>query len=366
MSPHGCRLVRDGSGVDARWRRDGDTLVVSPASGLALAIALGEVAGISGDGFTISLRAPVGAITLERLGADGPTLLQELRRDWPVLRSRLLRLNGGDAPGKVFSGTVASKEYRGAFRGFLSGNRLILAPEGEDIKVLFIADCNMISFTEQAYAVNCIGWENEETVFSKLGSETAAFTAALQTAREKLAQEADTTLARHLPTLAPAARAELGTQWLPGRLLSFADMERMAPGFEAAFLSSWLASCPRSDEGKKLMEGIAPSGRYLGFASTDEGEEPMLWLLVRSANEWSLELLSHGDYATYLFVGGDELPRLISGIIRLHEFSREALYLPMEELIGERAKYAIPARDLLLLGDLRARFTKRRIHASRQ
>lgn len=363
---HVCRLVRNGSGVDARWRRDGDTLIVSPTSGLALAIALGEVSGISGDGFTISLRTSFGDVTLERLGADGPTLLQELRRDWPALRARLLRLNGSDSPDKFFSGTVASKECRGAFRGFLSGDRLIFAPEGADIKVLFLADCNMISFTEQTYAVNCTGWEGEETIFSKLGGETAAFTAVLQTAREKLTQEAGTTLARHLPTLAPAVRAELGSQWLPGRMLSFAALERMAPGFEAAFLASWLASCPRADEGRKLMEGIAISDRYLGFAVAGEGEEPILWLLVRCANAWSLELLSHGDYATYLFAGGDELPRLVSGIIRLPDFSREALYLPMEELTGERAKYTIPARDLPLLSDLRARFTGRRIHTPRQ
>lgn len=362
---HGCRLVRDASGVDARWRRDGDTLILSPASGPALVVALGEVAGISGDGFTISLRASFGDITLDRLGADGPTLLQELRRDWPALRARLLRLTGSDLPGKVFAGTVACPEYRGAFRGFLAGDRVIFAPEGADIMALFLADCSVVSFTEQAYAINCVGWEGEETEFSKVGGETAALTVALQTARENLVREADTTFARHLPTLTPAARAELGSQWLPGRVLSFAALDRMAPGFEMAFRASWLASCPRSDDGRTLMEGIASSDRHLGFAAAGEGEEPMLWLLVRCANAWSLELLSHGDYATYLFSGGEELPRLFSGIVRLPEFSREALYLPMEELTGERAKYAIPARDLPLLRDLRARFTGRRIHAPR-
>lgn len=363
---HGCRLVRNGSSVDARWRRDGDTLIVAPISGLVLTVALGEVSGISGDGFTVSLRTSFGEITLERMGADGPTLLQELRRDWPPLRARLLRLTGGGSTGKFFSGTVASKEYRGAFRGFLSGDRMIIAPEGADIKVLFLADCSMITFTEQTYAVTCAGWEGEETIFSKLGADTAAFTAALQTVRERLTQEADTTLSRHLPTLAPAVRAELGSQWLPGRVLNFTTLERLAPGFEAAFLASWLASCPRNDEGRKLMENVVSSDRYLGFAVVGEGEDPILWLLVRCANVWSLELLSHGDHATYLFAGDDELPSLISGIIRLPDFAREALYLPMEELTGERAKYTIPARDLPLLTDLRARFTGRRIHTPQQ
>jgi hypothetical protein len=85
---------------------------------------------------------------------------------------------------------------------------------------------------------------------------------------------------------------------------------------------------------------------------------------VRAGGSWSLELLSHGDYATYLFGGGEELARLVEGLVRLPEFSREALYLPLEELTGERSPYAIPARELPLLRELRTRFTGRKIHAA--
>ncbi|HEY5998615.1 MAG TPA: hypothetical protein VI078_04845, partial [bacterium] len=172
------------------------------------------------------------------------------------------------------------------------------------------------------------------------------------------------TVAAHLPTLGAAARAALADQWLPGRALSFEALEALAPGFAAAFGASWLAACPRSAEGAALMEGVSPADRFLGYADAAAGAEPFVWLLVRRAEAWSLELLSHGDYATYLFKGGGELPGLVEGLIRLPEFSREALYLPLEQLTGERSPYAVPARDLPLLRELRSRFAGRKVHAA--
>jgi hypothetical protein len=122
------------------------------------------------------------------------------------------------------------------------------------------------------------------------------------------------------------------------------------------------------------MKGVAPTDRYLGYAPAGRtlapgavaGEQPqLLWLLVSSERTWSLELLSQGDYATYLFSGGAEMPALVAGLVRFPEFSREALYMPLTDLVEQRAGYAIPARDLPLLRELRSRFTGRRIHAPR-
>ena len=222
-----------------------------------------------------------------------------------------------------------------------------------------------MDFDGQDCTVRLAGWDGAATVFGRLGGRTAAFDAALRAAREGLSRAAEITVAAHLPTLGAAARASLSSRWLPGRVLSIAALEALAPGFAAAFASSWLAACPRAAEGAKLMEGVDPADRFLGYAPPAGSGEAFLWLLVRAGDAWSLELLSHGDYATYRFTGGDELQRLVEGLVRLPEFSREALYLPLEELTGERSPYAIPARDLPLLRELRARFAGRKIHASR-
>ena len=357
-----CRLVRAGRAVEAVWRRDGDVLVVTPSGSAPLAIALAEVSGLGGDGFTVRLRLPDGEVALERLGGDGPTLLEELQRDWPVLRAAVLRLSGGEQPRQVFAGAISSAASRGAFRGYLVDGRLIVAPEGGDVFALFLADCASIAFDEGAYAALLTGWGGEETSFRGLGGATAGFVGAMRSAREALAGQAADVTAENLPTLAAGPRAALATEWLPGRLLRFEQLERISPGFDASFRASWLASSVRAASGLALMEGVPPADRYLGYAPPAPGEEPFLWLLARRGETESLELLSHGDHATYLFRSDAGLPALIEGLIRLPEFSREALYLPLEQLTGERGVYAIPARDLPLLKGLRDRFAGRKIH----
>lgn len=363
---HGCRLVQGDRAAQAAWRRDGDTLLISPSGAPPLTIALEQVGGIAGDGFTVQLRLPDGEVALERLGGDGPTLLQELRRDWPVLRAAVLRLDGGERPNQVYAGAIEASGARGPFRGFLVDGRLLVAPEGGDLFALFLADFSAVDLDEDAAAVRLTPWSGgEPTVLRKLGGETTGFARALQAAREVLAREAAAVVDAHLPTLAAGPRAALATEWLPGRLLSFEQLERLAPGFEAGFRQSWLAGLPRAASGAELMTGVAPGARYLGYAApTAEGQEPDLWLLVQRGDSASLEFLSHGDYATYQFRAGPELPALVEGLVRLPEFSREALYQPLAELTGERAIYAVPARDLPVLRGLRERFTGRKIHAA--
>jgi len=360
-----CRLVRAGRSVDAQWRRDGDALIISPAGAPALVVRLGEVSRLAGDGFTVRLRLPDGEIALERLGGDGPTLLEALWRDWPAVRAEVLRLAGGGRSTAVYSGNLAaSGGVPGPFHAFFVGERLIVAPGDGDIVALFAADFSSVAFDEEAYALRATGWDGGQTVFSKLGGSSAAFSGALLTARETLSRQAAEVFARFLPTLGAGPRAELTAQWLPGRLLSFEDLERIAPGFEVSFGSSWLAATPRAEAGRAMMAGLATGDRYLGYAAPAAGEAPFLWLLVIEGEKAGLEVLSHGDYATYLFRGGEELPGLVQGLVRLPEFSREALYLPIEQLTDERGIYAIPARDLPLLRDLRARFAGRKVHSA--
>jgi hypothetical protein len=361
-----CRLVRAGRSVDAQWRRDGETLILSPAGSPSLTVRLGEVSGIAGDGFTVRLRVSDGEIALERLGGDGPTLLEALRRDWPVARAAVLRLAGGERPTEFYSGALASSasSIRGPFVGFFVGDRLIIAPEGGDVVALFAADFASVVFDEEAYAIRATGWDGRQTVFSKLGGKSAAFAGALQAAREELSRQSGEVFGGFLPSLAVDARADLATRWLPGLLLSFEDLERIAPGFEVAFSASWFAGTPRAETGRSLMAGIAARDRYLGYAREGERKAPFLWLLALRDETASLELLSHGDYATYLFRGDEEIPGLVQGLVRLPDFSREALYLPIEQLTGERGVYAVPARELPLLRGLRARFIGRKMHAS--
>ena len=87
-----------------------------------MVVRLGEISGLAGDGFTVRLRLPDGEIALERLGGDGPTLLEALRRDWPVLRAEVLRLAGGERPAELFSGNLAASGLQRPFHGYSSAS----------------------------------------------------------------------------------------------------------------------------------------------------------------------------------------------------------------------------------------------------
>ena len=89
-----------------------------------------------------------------------------------------------------------------------------------------------------------------------------------------------------------------------------------------------------------------------------------LWLLVNAGEKWFLEAVSEQDWATYRFRGGAEMPALASRLLCAPQFSREALYLPVERLAGAHGELATAARDLGFLRELRARFVDRVIHTS--
>lgn len=158
--------------------------------------------------------------------------------------------------------------------------------------------------------------------------------------------------------------------WLPGRLMELEAMEAVCPGFRAALREQWLARVVRREEGRYLLDWASDGSAWLGRTREKaEGEgaggtEQALWLLCGKNGIWFLEALSLEDRATYCFAGGDDLPALVSCLLCAPQFSREALYNPLDELTGDNAGLAIPARFLGFLAALRTRFKDRVIHQS--
>jgi hypothetical protein len=367
MAP-ACRLSWEGRSQPAAWRRDGEVVTVVPEGAPPVAVRLREVSGISGDGFSIALRYGGSVLGLEKLGADGPPLLEALRRDWLPLRARTLRLTAA-AASRVYTGSSTEGTATVPFRGFLDGGLLLLCPDGEDVRPFFLARTASIAFSASRHDVTVAAWSGETTTFSRLGAQTQPFLDALVAARAGLAAAAATVVARFLPALDPAVAANLAAAWLPGRLLPLAALEALAPGFSAAWQASWLAGCPRREEGGHLLATTPAADLHLGHGPAPDGAAdpdapPALWLLARRGGGRILELLSHEDHATYLFGDLPGFEELAGAIVSLPHFSREALYLPFAELAGDRADLAVPARDLPALRALRASFSRRVIHAS--
>jgi hypothetical protein len=373
---------RSGAG---EWSFDGSHLLLSPEAGAPISLALSEIAGIAGDGYAVTLAVPgqlpgqvagqvAGAeLVLSKLGSDGPTLLERLRREWLVARAEVLRL-GGSGQGKPFYGRVtgldAASGAPAAFQALLFEDVLVVAREGRDLEPLFLALFGSVEFDEPSYSVRALQWPGQEVVFSKMAGQTDEFVKCLRENRALLAEEASVTLGAAVPNVPAGGRAALSGMWLPGRLMEVEGMEATCPGFGEAFRGEWLQRLVRKDEGRYLLDWASAGSAWLGCTrETAEagragaGEQP-LWLLCGKGGAWFLEALTIEDRATYCFTGGEELPALVSRLLCAPQFSREALYNPLEQLAGDNAELAIPAQRLGFLVALRGRFKDRAIHQS--
>jgi hypothetical protein len=421
-----CRFAFAGRSGSAEWSFDEVSLIVTPAGGAPLVFPVQEFAGVAGDGYNLELTvpgppapaptggaaaggvaagavgaaAPAGAsfsrLSLSKLGAEGPTLLDALQRSWLVARAKALRL-GGTGEGKPFSGMVTGLEGAGAspapsggaaqaaattpaatatgvslaadapetFRGLLFEDVMVVAREGRDLDPVFIALTDSIAFDESAYSVRVTEWPGRDIVFSRVAKQTQDFLDSLRKHRESLADEAGTVLASSVPSLPSAYRGVLAGGWPPGRLRSLQEMNATCPGFEQAFRGGWLAGSVRKDEGTLLLDWAGAAGSWLGCSRESAGEAgTLLWLLAGKNGAWFLEALTGEDRATYCFAGGDEMPALVSRLLCAPQFSKEALYEPQEALTGERADLAVAAQFLGFLAGLRARFNGRVIHSN--
>ena len=370
-----CQFTFAGSSGEATWNYDGTSLVVTPGGAAALTFAVKEFRGISGDDYTVKALAPHADGTVElvlsRLGHDGPTLADSLRRDWLRARTDVLHLTGS-GEGWLVLGQVSGLEDGAAtssgspvpgsvaepFRALLFEDVLVVAREGRDLEPLFLSLVDGVSFDEAAYTVHVKEWPGREIVFSKLGKQTDEFVERLGRARDLLSKESAATLAAAVPGLPAAGRASLAGAWMLGRLMDLSRMEALCPGFEREFRGVWLADALRREEVSHLLERASPGHIWLGCTSLS------LWILAGLNGSWFLEPISIEDHATYCFKGGDELPPLVSKLLCAPEFSKEALYSPLGELTGDNAELAIPAAHLDFLVRLRKRFAGRVIHQS--
>jgi hypothetical protein len=391
-----CQFVFAGRSGPAEWSFDEVSLIVAPADGRPLVFPLQEMAGIAGDGYTLELTVPGSAapgvtgeagdaapaaaaapatrttpplLSLTKLGAEGPTLLDALQRTWLVARAKALRL-GGSGQGKPFSGMVSGIEGAGGnaaqpFCALLFDDVMVVARESRDLDPTFVALTEKFAFDESAYAVHVAEWPGRDIVFSKLGKQTEDLLDALRKRRESLSNESGATLASAVPSLASAYRGILAGDWPPGRLRTLQDLNAIGPGFEQAFRTVWLAGCVRKDEGQFLLDWAGPAYCWLGCSRETSGSgEGLLWLLAAKNGMWFLEALTGEDRATYHFSAGDDMPVLASRLLCAPQFSKEALYGAPEMLTGERADLAIAAQFLGFLVRLRTSFKGRVIHTS--
>ena len=388
--PKTCTYEWNGKGGKAAWSLEDDVLLLMPDGAAPLPFAVRELSGISGDGFALDLKVPGGLLQLSKLGQDGPTLLEQLQRTWPLLRAGALRLTGTGTPSRYLCRCSTPAGAKPAV-AMLYEDVLLTASEGGDLSPVFIPTLTSVSMDEGSYAVVLERRDQVPLVFTKLAGQTQEFLDKVKSARGHLTQEALQVLSSWMPALSALQKASLSGPWPPGLLLSLREIEELCPGFTPAFEKGWLAQALRKEEGRALLDGTDPDQAFLGYARSLAGmnqaapgeedgppvegesadaaaptpdQDPiLLWLLARRGPSWFMESLTEKDHATYRFEGGDEMVGLCTALLCSPIFSREALYMALDKLTGDKADYAIAARDLGFLRDLRSRFKERVIHS---
>ncbi|MCU0293810.1 MAG: hypothetical protein MUF10_17805 [Thermoanaerobaculaceae bacterium] len=373
MNPRPCLLVTDGTGTRAEWLLTDDQLVLTLEGGGTRVLAIEELSAVAGDELALSLTTPEQAITLSRLGADASFLLAELRRRWLPARARALRLLG-DSGGERFTGSLAmppAPAHRADF--LLAGSTLLAAPHGQDVAPLFLALVERLAFDPDAFSIGASTWDGAGGwTVGMLGGRSEDVLRQIQAARSMLAAWTAAVLAAELPLVSASARAALASRWAPGRLLQLAIIEEET----RAALTAWLGRSPRAAEAAALRRWASDGRIWVGITPL-AGTEPVtahqaadatappssiLWMLARRGSAHLLEAIGEEDLATYHFEGGDEVFSLVSAMLCAPHFAREAVYMPLADLVGERADLALAARHLPFLAGLRQRFVQRIIH----
>ena len=380
---HECIFSRSGYFGRSEWALDERALLLSPQGLPTEVYPIREIAGISGDGYTIQLSYGGDALTLSRLGDEGPRLVEALRRTWPLLRARALSLGGSVKPTRFATNvmsmppampeeqiaTAPAPAASVACEALLYDDVLLVARDGHDLEPLFLSDFSDITFDDSRYAARCHDWSGAVTIFSGLAGETEEFVRELRAGREALSREADEILADRLPSLPTPTRAALAARWLPGRLVALEQLETLAPGVTQALTDTWVSALPRREEAAVLTAWAEPGELYLGFTRggrSDVAAGPEVWLLAARGDRWFMENLSADDHLTYRFQGDSRMPHLAGRLLCAPQFSREALYLPLEQLTGGHADLAIAARDLGFLRQLRGLFQGRLVYTTPQ
>ncbi len=381
--------TQQSKGLPGTWSLEKNILHLATGSFGTLALPISEISGFSLDGPVLTLFLKQRKVLLARMGGGAETLLDLLERRWPILRAEALRLTGRGEPRSyacVF-GDLDSIAQPG--RAVVFDDLLLVFQTGQDLSPIFLPLVENVFLDEEAYALALKGWDGWTFTFSRLGPRLQEFAERVTRGRAALTAEASTLLGACLPSLDAFALMAVSSAWLPGRLICLEELSTLSSDLPGA-LRALVAGLPRRREAEALQHGLShrdvyfalaapstgasepeeaapgPDGDAAEPAATKAGSPPpaLLWMAVRRGGHWILEALSEGDRATYAFEAGDEGPKLLSMILCAPQFSREALYLPMERLTGERAPLAAAARELPFLRDLRAHLKARALHTS--
>ncbi len=363
---------------------DEETCIVTPSGGDALAFDLGDVDCVAPAEWSIVLTLFTGnRIELRQFGAAFARMAGELLAAWRDRTVRCLLLEDLEEVGR----------YEGAVNGTNSQIRLyrsnlaILPLSGLPVQWR-LAEIDSARFDDSTYALN-LASGTRQLVISKLAKKTDEFRGRLGEMLDGIRTHTAEALHRTFPFLNPDQLQRLTKLMPEGRTVSLAAMAAIHPKLPEALVARAVDE-PLKPYFEALRAKSVPNALMTGFKFIREDEEPaedesgepagqpgdsqpplFFWFFFPIAGKTVLawEATTGSGRATYFFRSGETAEgtaeRLTRGLA-LVNFRREPVYLPDDslELQPKSRRYAIGARKLPDLRELRASFLRRAIHSS--
>jgi len=219
--------------------------------------------------------------------------------------------------------------------------------------------CFATAFEPAAYQATLRVGPDEAYSYSRLGNDSAGFTAAVEGQLRALRAATLAQVSAIDPSLAPAPAAQIALLMPNGTAAPMAGLARIAPSFVRAVeakLAASVAAVP--------YQAFKPASPNIWVGMRQQGDDYLLWLIVASPNGKSAAVeFAVPDTATFVYrTGGNfiEFARQLNRALEAIDFKREVVWTPDDQLVDPNWKMAIKRNSALRF--VRASYVGRAIH----
>jgi hypothetical protein len=354
-----------------QFQIDDTTAIVTPSADTPIAFDLGDVDRLVPGEWELQLFLYDGhAVVLQQFGAAFSGMARELMAAWRDRTVACLLLEDLEEIGR-YDGAAngAAAELR-----IFKSNLAVLPHAGSPLQWR-LADVDAAGFDPGAYQMT-LERGDERLILSKLGKKTDEAVGKLTGAMDALHTEAAHALHDVFPFLTAEALSRLQKVMSEGRSAALDELAAID-----ARVPDTLIGRAVDENLRPYFEGLrerAAGPLFAGFkflrAENEQSEEEngplFFWFFIPMPGKLAAwEATTGSGRATYFFRTGDDLAGTVHRITRglaLINFRREPVYLPDSSLEQQPKfrRYAIGARRLPELRELRAAYAGRAIHST--
>ena len=379
LDPAGAALSQG----PCQFEFEAETAVLTPAGATPIAFDLGDVDRLTPGEWDLQLALYTGhTLVLKQFGASFSDMGREFTAAWQDRTVQCLLLEDLEELGRFEGAANGAPAQLRIFRS----NLAVLPRAGLPVQWR-LAEVDSARFDDAAYQI-VLQSGAERLALGKLAKKTDEAFGKLRGAIDALRTQSAKTLHATFPFLSPEALRQLQAAMPEGRSASLNDLSaidrRLPDAIAGRAVDESLRpyyDALRSRAQGPLFAGFKFLRAQMEEASAEEGEgespEPageesqlFFWFFFPlPGNRVAWESTSGTGRATYFFRTGPDLAASVRTITRglaLINFRREPVYLPDDSLAQQPKfhRYAIGARKLAELRDLRAAYLGRAIHSS--